>query len=161
MLLNQGYLEIYKTLIQTTELQHGYQEFIKLFRFLRVALEKEFPEYTFSGNIVENAMDYSYFQFTNEHLKILGLKVVVAFVHKDFCFEVWISGFNRKVQCQYYERLKDQSLPFILNETPSSVDYILKNSLDKEMDLHHGEKLIAEIKKAAMAMTTYIDEIEL
>jgi len=38
---NRQYLEVYRTLIQTTALQKGYQEFIKLFRFLRVELEKE------------------------------------------------------------------------------------------------------------------------
>ena len=40
MNFNSNYLETYKNLLETTELQLGYQEFIKLFRFLRVGLEK-------------------------------------------------------------------------------------------------------------------------
>lgn len=48
----------YKELLQTTNLKECYQEFIKLFRYIRVALEKSMPEYKFQGNIVENGMDY-------------------------------------------------------------------------------------------------------
>lgn len=53
----------YKMLIQTTNFQKSYQEFIALFRYIRINLEKQFPEYKFRGNIMENSMDYSYFQF--------------------------------------------------------------------------------------------------
>ncbi len=156
MIFEQHFLEIYKTLIQTTELQKGYQEFIKLFRFLRIELEKEFSEYTFSGNIVENAMDYSYFQFTDEHLKKQGLKVVVVFVHNNFCFEVWISGLNRKIQCQYYNELKDIPIPFILNDKPSKVDYILKLPLNRNVPINNGGELILEIKRCAIELIEWI-----
>jgi len=156
VIFEQHFLETYKTLIQTTELQKGYQEFIKLFRFLRIELEKEFSEYAFSGNIVENAMDYSYFQFTNEHLKKQGLKVVVVFVHVDFCFEVWISGLNRKIQRQYYNELKDIPVPFILNDTPSKVDYILKLPLNRDIPINNGGELILEIKRSAMELIEWV-----
>ena len=39
----------YKELLQTTNLKECYQEFIKLFRYIRVALEKSMPEYKFQG----------------------------------------------------------------------------------------------------------------
>ena len=66
MIINKKYINDYKELIRTTNLQKGYQEFIKFFRYLRSYLEKEFSGYAFSGSIVENAMDYSYFQFTQQ-----------------------------------------------------------------------------------------------
>lgn len=69
-------LSEYKELLQTANLREGYQEFIKLFRYIRVALEKSMPEYKFQGNIIENGMDYSYFLFTNKNLKEKGLKIV-------------------------------------------------------------------------------------
>ena len=37
-------LETYRTLLQTTDLQKAYQEFIRLFRFLRNELERQLPE---------------------------------------------------------------------------------------------------------------------
>src|SRR5699024_9207985 len=108
MNFNSNYLETYKNLLETTELQLGYQEFIKLFRFLRVGLEKELPDYSFSGNIAENSMDFAYFQLTDPELKAKGIKIQLVFVHKTFRFEVWASGHNRKIQTHYYNRLKDQ-----------------------------------------------------
>lgn len=39
----------YKELLQTTNLKECYQEFIKLFRYIRVALEKVCPSTNFRG----------------------------------------------------------------------------------------------------------------
>ena len=82
--INTNYIEEYKKIIQTTNLQKGYQEIIKFFRYLRNYLQKEMNDFYFTGNIVENNMDYSYFQFTNENLKKKGLKIVFVFLHKEF-----------------------------------------------------------------------------
>ncbi len=84
MEVNKEYINEYKKIMKTTNIQKGYQELIKFFRYLKIYLEKELKEYTFAGNIVENSMDYSYFQFTNKKLKSNGLKIVIAFVHKVF-----------------------------------------------------------------------------
>ena len=92
-------LASYRALLQHTDLQKAYQEFVRLFRYLRVQLEKQLPGYTFQGGIVENAMDYAYFQFTDPRLRAAGLKIVIVFVHRDFQLEVWLSGVNRKAQC--------------------------------------------------------------
>lgn len=51
----------YEKLLRTTNLIAGDQEFIRLFRSLRIALENSMPAYKFQGNIAENALDYSYF----------------------------------------------------------------------------------------------------
>jgi hypothetical protein len=126
---NGDYISEYKRLIQTTNLQKGYQEFVKFFRQLRTFLQNELPEYAFTGNIVENNMDYSYFQFTDEYLKSKGLKIVIAFVHADFDFQIWLSGMNRKIQSEQYEILKSKQHPFALTENPNKTDYILKMKL--------------------------------
>lgn len=87
-IINIEYISEYKEIIKNTNLQKGYQEFIKVFKYLRVNLEKEMPDFKFTGNIVENNMDYSYFQFTNNQLKEKGLKIVFTFVHKTFTYEI-------------------------------------------------------------------------
>lgn len=150
MTFDKSYLNEYKNLIKTTELQQGYQEFIKLFRYLRIELEKELIEYKFSSNIVENNMDYSYFQLVNEKLKDLGIKIQVVFKHKDFRFEIWASGYNRQIQNKYYEKLKNKELPYILNDQPNRIDYILRFSLDENLDLSDGLSIKTEIKKATI-----------
>lgn len=136
----------YKELLQKTNLRECYQEFIKLFRYIRVSLEKSMPEYKFQGNIVENGMDYSYFSFTNHQLKEKGLKIAVIFVHRDFQFEVWLSGFSRKYQSKYYDLLKERNIPFELTDNPAQKDYILRTTLDGTVDLSDGSLLIKEIR---------------
>lgn len=140
-------LNDYKTLIQTTNLEESYQEFIALFRYIRIEMEKQFPEYKFQGNIVENGMNYSYFQFTNDKLKNEGLKIAVVFIHRKFQFEIWLSGFNRKIQCQYYNIWNNAFIPFELANNPNKQDYILRIPLRNDLDLADGSSVVFEIKK--------------
>ena len=71
-------LETYRTLLQTTDLQKAYQEFIRLFRFLRNELERQMPDFRFQSSITENAMDYAYFSLTNPALKEKCLKLTTG-----------------------------------------------------------------------------------
>lgn len=160
MKFDRNLLNTYRTLLQTTELQKSYQEFVALFRFLRIRLAELMPEYKFQGNIVENAMDYSYFQFTDEELKAAGLKIAVVFVHADFRFEVWLSGVNRKVQRKYYEQLKDCELAYELTDNPERKDYILRCPIDDGFDISDGEAAAEEIRKAAVEMIRYAEDIK-
>lgn len=98
MTFDRDLLELYRSLLQTTDMADAYGEFVRLFRFLRLQLEKELPDYVFQGNIAENAMDYSYFQCTTPALKSKGLKLAVVFVHRTFRLEVWLSGRSRAQQ---------------------------------------------------------------
>jgi len=142
-----GYMDEYKRLLQTTNLQKGYQEFIKFFRSLRTYLQKELPEYAFTGSIVENNMDYSYFQFTSEALKSKDLKIVIAFVHGEFNYQIWLSGMNRSIQRQYYEVLKEKSHPYTLTDNPSKTDFILKMHLVYSSSYNESIGLLKEIKE--------------
>lgn len=47
MQFDQALLETYRTLLQTTNLQKAYQEWLRMFRYLRTALEQQLPEYRF------------------------------------------------------------------------------------------------------------------
>lgn len=53
MTFDRDLLELYRSLLQTTDLADAYGEFVRLFRFLRLQLEKELPDYVFQGNIAE------------------------------------------------------------------------------------------------------------
>ena len=137
-------LETYRTLLRTTNLQKAYQEFIHLFRFLRNELERQLPDFRFQNNITENAMDYAYFSFTNPNLKEKGLKLIVAFEHKDFRLEVWLSGFNRIAQCRWSEYLSSCSPSTDLSNDPKHTDFIVR--LPVETDLSSGENTVAAVK---------------
>lgn len=140
-------LETYRTLLQTTDLQKAYQEFIRLFRFLRNELERQMPDFRFQSNITENAMDYAYFSFTNPALKEKGLKLVVAFDHKNFRLEVWLSGANRTAQCRWAEQWRTCPPPMELTRNPSHTDFVVR--LPVETELSDGAKMVAAVKEAA------------
>lgn len=146
MNFDRNLLSEYKELLQTTNLRKGYQEFIKLFRYIRVSLEKNMPEYKFQGNIVENGMDYSYFLFTNESLKEKGLKIAIVFVHSNFQFEVWLSGYNRNYQLKYYDLLKGKNIPFQLTDNPARKNYILRVVLEENVDISDADLLTERIQ---------------
>lgn len=155
--INGDYINEYKKLIQTTNLQKGYQEFIRFFRNLRTYLQKEMPEYAFTGNIVENNMDYSYFQFTNDLLKSKGLKIVIAFVHVDFVYEIWLSGLNREIQRKHYEVLHGTNHSYTLTDNPAKTDYIQKTQLANDCNYNDIEELFHTIKENALK---FIHEVE-
>ena len=147
MNFNPALLDTYRTLLQTTDLQKAYQEFIRLFRFLRNDLERQMPDFRFQSSITENAMDYAYFSFTNPALKEKGLKLVVAFDHKDFQLEVWLSGVNRTAQCRWSERWNTCPQPMELTQDPNHTDFVVR--LPVKTDLSDGEKTVAAVKEAA------------
>ena len=156
MTFDTNLLKTYRELLQTTALIDGYQEFIKLFRSIRSELKNSMPEYQFQGSITENGMDYTYFSFTDQTLKEKGIKIVVVFLHKEFRFEVWASGFNRKSQLQYHERLKNQALPFDLADDPLREDYILRVVLRDFLEGGSGDRLLEEIRSASNRLIDFV-----
>lgn len=157
MNFNGECIKEYENIIKNTSLQRGYQEFLKFFRYLKIYLEKEMPEYKFTGNIVENNMDYSYFQFSNETLKSKGLKIVVVFVHKTCNYEVWLSGINRNVQIKYHKELIDSDNKYTLTTDPTRLDYILKHIIISDCDYSNIDRLLNEIKSETL---NFIEDIQ-
>lgn len=154
MNFNPALLDTYRTLLQTTDLQKAYQEFIRLFRFLRNELERQMPDFRFQSSITENAMDYAYFSLTNPALKEKGLKLVVAFDHKDFRLEVRLSGVNRNAQCRWAEWWNACPPPMELTQDPNHTDFVVR--LPVKTDLSDGEKTVAAIKEAAVQLLQII-----
>lgn len=146
MKINANYINEYKKLIQSTNLQKGYQEFVKFFRGLRTYLSGNMSDYKFTGNIVENNMDYSYFQFTNDELQSKGLKFVIAFTHNKFEYEVWLSGINRKTQINYHGKLSKAKHKYTMSPDPNRFDYILKDKLFDKVNYNDCEKLFDDAK---------------
>ena len=146
MKFDSSLLKTYRTLLETTDLQRAYQEFIRLFRYLRGELERQLTDCRFQSGISENAMDYAYFSFTNQTLRECGLKLAVAFVYKDFQLEVWLSGVNRDAQRRWASQLKNCPRPVEAAADPAHTDYLLR--LPVQADLSDGDAVVAAIKKA-------------
>lgn len=148
MMFDHNLFDSYRTLLQSTDLQRAYQEFIRWFRYLRSQLERQMPDFRFQNGISENAMDYAYFSFSSQVLKEKNLKLVVVFVHKSFQLEVWLSGTNRSAQCRWADRMRDRLLPMGMEATddPEHTDYLVR--LPVQVDLSDGDA-VAAVKVAA------------
>ncbi len=139
------YIQEYESLLKTTHLQRDYQEFVKFFKQLRVSLEQELPSCSFLGGIMENSMDYSYFQFTSDALREQGLKIVIAFVHTTCSLEVWLSGVNRKTQASVFARLQKTGTDYEQTPDPNRFDYILKTKILPARGFSGGDELFTEL----------------
>ncbi len=159
MKINTGYINEYRKILQSTNLQKGYQEFVKFFRGIRTYLAVNLSEFKFTGNIVENNMDYSYFQFTNDELQSKGLKFVVAFTHNKFEYEIWLSGMNRKTQINYHGKLSKAKHTFTMSPDPSRFDYILRDRLFDEVNYDDCEKLFDTAKINIQAFAQKITKL--
>ena len=147
-------LDTYRTLLRTTDLQKAYQEFVRLFHFLRNELERQMPDFRFQSSVTENTMDYAYFSFTNPALNEKDLKLVGAFDHKNFRLEGWLSGANRTAQCRWAEQWRTCPPPMELTQDPNHTDFVVR--LPVETDLSDGEKTIAAVKEPAVQLLQII-----
>lgn len=142
---NHQLLKMYKNLIQTTQIQECYQYIMKLIHDIYTILKNDLNTFQFSNKVIENNMNFSYFQLTNPQLKKQGLKIQIIFIHQSCQFEVWLSGYNRHIQQQYYQRL-NSTCPFQLCEDPQKNNYIVKTPIIKDITIEDTQDIIAEIK---------------
>ncbi len=142
---NHQLLKMYKNLIQTTQIQECYQYIMKLIHDIYTILKNDLNTFQFCNKVIENNMNFSYFQLTNPQLKKQGLKIQIIFIHQSCQFEVWLSGYNRQIQQQYYQKLNSKC-PFQLCENPQKNDYIMKRPLMKDITVDNIQDIIEEIK---------------
>lgn len=142
---NHQLLKMYKNLIQTTQIQECYQYIMKLIHDIYTILKNDLNTFQFSNKVIENNMNFSYFQLTNPQLKKQGLKIQIIFIHQSCQFEVWLSGYNRHIQQQYYQKLNSKC-PFQLCENPQKNDYIVKIPIIKNITIDDTQDVINEIK---------------
>lgn len=148
----------YKKLMQTTNIQESYQEIIKFIKHIRANLVIQMDDYDFSSKVVENQMDFSYFQATKKALKEKGLKIQVVFIHKSCLFEVWMSGYNRAIQCKYNEMLATVKCPYERCENPEKNDFIVKIPVKKSIGLDQTESMIEEMEYDIRELETFFED---
>lgn len=154
MQFDQALLKTYRNLLQTTNLQKAYQEWLRMFRYLRTTLEQQLPDYRFQGSVNENGMDYAYFSFADSLLKEQGLKLVVVFVPERFQLEVWLSGVNRAAQGRWAALLSNCTPPMQQSENPARTDYLVR--LAVEADLADGAVVVQAVKQAAEQLRAFL-----
>lgn len=104
--LQKNMLE-YRSQLEKGKIQLAYKGLMEYLSALRNDFSREYPEYEFPGTLYFGYMDMSYFSIVPPSLKPHKLKIAVVFLHQEFRFEVWLSGVNRQVQNDCWQRIKE------------------------------------------------------
>ena len=133
-------------MIKNTNIQECYQRVLKFIQYVSMELEKDLTTYSFMNRIIENKMNFTYFQMTNKKWKEMGLKLQVIFIRKTCMFEVWLSDYNKKIQNDYYMDLCKTKCPFEICSDPNKNDYLIRIPISLDITIDNYKKIIFEIK---------------
>ncbi len=152
------YIEEYRKQLEKGAVKAAYQGLMDYFTQLRLHLKNKYPDYFLSGSIHYGQMDYTYFYFFPKTLKRQKLKVVIIFFHDTFKIEVWLAGYNKNIQAEYWKLFKENGWnKYRLAATPSAGDSIVEYALNDKPDFSNLDALTNQIETGTL---TFIKDVE-
>jgi hypothetical protein len=109
MAATQNQMSEFKDLLATGTIQKAYQELVSYMMGLKNTLSQKYSGSFSTGSLYQGYMDMSYFAFTPETLRALGLKIAIVFVYEPFRFEIWLAANNKKIQEKYWNLIRERS----------------------------------------------------
>jgi len=148
----------YRKQLEKGAIQKAYKGLMEYVRDLRTHFRNKYPDYFVSGSIYCGYMDMTYFSFFPKSLKDRNLKVAIVFVHEAFRFEVWLAGFNKQVQQEYWKLFKESGWhQYHLVPTTKGVDSIVEHILVDGPDFSDLDGLTKQIESEILK---FIGEVE-
>jgi hypothetical protein len=148
----------YKKQLDKGYIQKAYQGIMQYLMALRSHFEKKYPDYTVSGNIYYGYMDMTYFSCTPESLSRRKLKIAIVFIHEKIQFEVWLAGYNRQVQGQYWKLFTQSNWnKYRIPSNIKGIDSIVEYTVAGNPDFDNLDTLTKQIEQGTM---TFINDIE-
>jgi hypothetical protein len=118
---------------------------------LKTHFKNKYPDYFVSGSIYYGYMDMTYFSFIPQSLKRRKLKIAIVFNYDAFRFEVWLGGYNKQVQTEYWKLFKESGWKKYHIATPAKgVDSILEYILVDNPDFSELDTLTKQIEKGTL-----------
>jgi hypothetical protein len=152
------YMNEYNKQLRKGYIQEAYKGLMNYLADLRLHLKDKYPDYFVSGSINYGLMDYTYFYFLPKSLKKQNLKIVILFIHETCAFEVWLAGYNKKVQLKYLELFKERNWhKYNIAPDAKRADYILTYTLVENPDFNDLDALTTQIEKGT---SNFIKDIE-
>jgi hypothetical protein len=152
------YMNEYKKQIQKGTIVEAFRGLMDYIMSLRTHFQKKYPDYIVSGSIYQGYMDMTYFSFFPESLKRNKLKIGIVFNYEKFGFEVWLFGYNKKIQEKYWKLIKESSWnKYRIPPTLKGVDSILEYDLVENPDFSNLDSLTKQIEKGSL---DFIEDVE-
>jgi hypothetical protein len=151
-------MQEYKQQLAHGAIQQAYRGLMDYMLALKTHFKNKYPEYFVSGGLYYGFMDMTYFSVTPAALKERALKIAVVFVHETFTFEVWLSGSNRLIQAEYWQKIKESGWSkYRLVSDPEREDAILQQVLITGPDFSDLKALSARIEQGTLAFTRDVE----
>lgn len=154
----QTNMDEYKKQLQKGIIQKAYKGLMEYIMQLRTHLQNSHPDSYITGSLYYGYMDMTYFPFTPKSLIDRKLKIAIVFVHEAFRFEVWLAGYNKQVQSQYWKLLKEngwEQYPVVA--TIQGADSIVEHVLVGNPDFSDLDVLTKQIERETLK---FISDIE-
>ena len=152
------FMNEYRRQLEVGAIQKAYKGLMEYIMDLRTYLMNKYPDYFVSGGIYSGYMDMTYFSFYPESIKQRKLKIAIVFVHETFRFEVWLAGYNKQVQSEYWKLFKESDWnQYHLVPTTQGVDSIIESVLVDNPDFRDLEALTTQIERETLI---FIKDIE-
>ena len=156
-LLNE-YIQEYKKQLKNGSIPQAYKGLMEYIMNLRTHLKNKYPDYFVSSNIYYGYMDMTYFSFIPESLKRRKLRIAIVFIHETITFEVWLAGYNKNIQKQYWELIRESNWEkYHVVPTTKGVDSIIDHVLIDNPDFSDLDKLTEQIERGTL---DFIKDIE-
>jgi hypothetical protein len=148
----------YRKQLKKGVIQKVYKGLMEYIMTLRTHFKNKYPDYLVSGSIYYGYMDMTYFAFFPKSLKDRSLKVAIVFIYDPFRFEVWLGGYNKQVQTNYWKLFKDGAWnKYHIVPTTKGVDSILEYVLVDNPDFSDLDALTKQIEQGTLK---FIKDIE-
>jgi hypothetical protein len=152
------YLKEYRKQVEKGYIQKAYMGLMEYIMDLRNYFKNKYSDYFVSGSIYYGYMDMTYFAFSPESIKQRNLKIGIVFIHDTFRFEVWLAGFNKRVQQRYWGLFKESNWNiYHIAPTIKGVDYIINYTLVDNPNFGDLDALTKQIEKGTLK---FINDIE-
>jgi len=152
------YMDEYKKQLKKGHIQKAYKGLMKYIMGLKSYFKNKYPDYFVSGSIYYGYMDMTYFSFIPESLKRRKLKIAIVFNHDAFRFEVWLGGYNKQIQNEYWNLFKDSDWnKYHIVSTIKGVDSIIEYVLVENPEFSDLDSLTKQIEKGSLE---FINNIE-
>lgn len=149
----------YKSQLQKGIIQKAYRGLMEYIGSLRSHFKSKFPDYAISGNIYFGYMDITYFALNPPLLKARKLRVALVFLHEEFRFEVWLSGYNKSIQKKYWDMVRNNGWEkYLVPPSLEGIDSIIEHILIEIPDFRDLDVLTKQIEDSTIKFIHDIEE---
>jgi len=154
----QEYMNEYRNQLKKGVIQEAYKGLMAYIMSLRTHFSNKYPDHFVSNSIYYGYMDMTYFSFTPRSLKDRKLKIAIVFIHETFQFEVWLAGFNKRVQSKYWKLINESGWDeYHLVPTTKGVDSIIECVAVDDPDFSDLDTLTNQIEATSLK---FIEDVE-